>query len=229
MRARTATSRGAAALGALLLAWGCAACGPVEIQPGASGSGTPEASGGSPEPGASGGARDALDALTVRAPGTMDGYARDRFPHWSDQGDRCDTRDVVLRRDGEDVRTDDDCEPVSGTWRSPYDDGVWTDDSDVDIDHMVPLAEAWRSGARSWDDERREAFANDLSRPQLFAVTDEVNQAKGDSPPDEWKPERRSSWCTYAQQWITVKAHYDLSVTRDEKDALEGMLDSCAR
>ncbi len=170
---------------------------------------------------------DRLDALTVRPPGTMDGYSRDLFPHWSTLQDSCDTREVVLKRDGEGVRTDDECDAVSGTWRSPYDDGVWTDASDVDIDHMVPLAEAWRSGARGWSDERREAFANDLKRPQLWAVTDNVNQSKGDSPPDEWKPERRTYWCTYAGHWVTVKHHYELSVTEAEKKALTGMLDRC--
>jgi hypothetical protein len=207
--------RAGAVVGAALLSVLCGGCGPLGQESGAAGPEAPSAAGGR------------LDALTVRPPGTMDGYARERFPHWSDQQDACDTREVVLERDGEDVRTDDACDVVSGTWHSPYDDGVWTDASDVDIDHMVPLAEAWRSGARSWSDERRETFANDLQRPQLWAVTDNVNQSKGDSAPDEWKPERRGYWCTYAQHWVAVKHHYELTVTEEEKTALAGMLDRC--
>ncbi|MCF6526120.1 HNH endonuclease [Streptomyces sp. JJ36] len=168
-----------------------------------------------------------LDSLEVRPPGTMDGYARDRFPHWSARDGGCDTRDAVLRRDGTEVRTEDECDVVSGRWRSPFDGAEWTDPSDVDVDHVVPLAEAWRSGARAWDDARREEFANDMERPQLLAVTDNVNQEKGDSPPDAWKPPREGYWCTYARSWVTVKAHYELSVTTAEKRALRGMLDRC--
>ncbi|AXK37610.1 HNH endonuclease [Streptomyces armeniacus] len=170
-----------------------------------------------------------LDGLTVRKPGSMDGYSRDRFPHWSEQQGNCDTREAVLKRDGEDVRTDRSCKAVSGSWRSPYDGETWTEASDVDIDHMVPLAEAWRSGARTWSDDRREALANDMDRPQLLAVTDNVNQSKGDSPPDDWKPELKSYWCTYAQNWVAVKHHYELSVTTEEKSALREMLGRCER
>jgi hypothetical protein len=168
-----------------------------------------------------------LGDLRVGPPGSMDGYSRDRFPHWSDRRGACDTREVVLQREGKDVRTDEDCHPVSGTWRSPYDGAVWHASGDVDVDHVVPLADAWRSGARSWTDDRREAFANDLERPQLHAVTDNVNQSKGDRTPDEWKPPLRSDWCGYARDWITVKHHYGLSVTAPEKRALTGMLARC--
>ena len=103
----------------------------------------------------------------------MSGYSRDRFPHWASQGDGCDTRDVVLQRDGAGRA---DRRPAA---RSPPGDVVQrlrrrdasTDPGDIDIDHMVPLANAWRTGAASWTDEQREEFANDLSRPQLIAVT----------------------------------------------------------
>lgn len=85
-------------------------------------------------------ARALLAELTV-AP---DGYDRDKFPHWSEQGDSCNTREAVLKRDGTDVHTGTDCYPTSGSWLSPYDDATWSEPSDVDIDHVVPLAEAWR-------------------------------------------------------------------------------------
>lgn len=64
-------------------------------------------------------------------------------------------------------------------------------------------------------------------RPQLLAVTDNVNQVKGDSPPDGWKPAVKSYWCAYARSWTAVKHHDELSVTKAEKRALRGMLERC--
>ncbi|NEE39872.1 HNH endonuclease, partial [Streptomyces sp. SID7982] len=92
----------------------------------------------------------------------------------------CDTREVVLKRDGTNVQQNSSCQATSGSWYSPYDGATWSAASDVDIDHMVPLAEAWRSGASGWTNAQRQSFANDLTRPQLIAVTDNVNQSKGD-------------------------------------------------
>lgn len=157
----------------------------------------------------------------------MRGYSRDRFPHWSTQPDGCNTRDAVMRRDGTDVQLDDGCDVVAGRWVSPYDDGVWTDPADVDIDHVVALAEAWRSGAASWDDSKREDFANDMSGPQLITVTDNVNQAKGDQAPHQWRPPNTDYWCTYARMWIGSKARWELSIVSAERTALEEMLNTC--
>ncbi|GLY67356.1 hypothetical protein Atai01_39750 [Amycolatopsis taiwanensis] len=97
----------------------------------------------------------------------------------------------------------------------------------MDIDHIVPLADAWRTGASSWTTAERQSFANDLSDPQLIAVTDNVNQAKGDQSPDTWKPPLTSYWCTYAEMWIAVKHKWDLTVNSAEKSALSSMLDRC--
>jgi hypothetical protein len=169
-----------------------------------------------------------LAALVERAPGSMRGYSRARFPHWSTQGKGgCDTRDLALQRDGTDVVVEPPCKIVSGVWSSPYDGATHTDPSEVDIDHMVPLAEAWRSGAADWDDDRREAFANDLDGPGLLTVTDNVNQAKGDQPPNLWKPKVTEYWCTYAELWIATKSTWDLSVTSAERSALLDMLNRC--
>ena len=168
-------------------------------------------------------ARAELATLTVRSPGSMSGYSRDRFPHWRGFGD-CDTRDLVLQRDGTGVNP---CPVTLGTWYSPYDGATWTSDSDVDIDHIVPLAEAWRSGAANWTDARRGDFANDLDGPQLIAVTDNVNQAKGDQPPNLWKPPLTGYWCTYARMWIRTKTNWALSITTAERTALTQMLDRC--
>ncbi|KAK5070155.1 hypothetical protein LTR64_001992 [Lithohypha guttulata] len=110
---------------------------------------------------------------------------------------------------------------------SPYDGKTWNDADDIQIDHMVPLANAWRSGASEWTIDEREAFANDLVRPQLWAVTGTVNNDKSDSSPDEWKPPLSSFYCEYASSWVAVKDNYNLTITSAEKTALSDMLDSC--
>ncbi|WP_030777844.1 HNH endonuclease family protein [Streptomyces sp. NRRL S-920] len=172
-------------------------------------------------------ARTYLGDLTVRAEGSSDGYSRDKFPHWSTQSGACNTREVVLKRDGTNVQQDASCAAVSGTWKSPYDGGTWTAASDVDIDHVVPLSEAWRSGASGWTTAQRQGFANDLAQPQLIAVTDNVNQAKGDKDPAEWMPPTGSYHCFYARMWVDVKHHYKLTVNAEERSALTSVLSGC--
>ncbi|HWM02665.1 MAG TPA: DUF1524 domain-containing protein [Actinophytocola sp.] len=172
-------------------------------------------------------AQSELGQLTVAADGSMDGYDRELFPHWSTIEGSCNAREMVLKRDGDGVETGTDCAPTSGSWTSPYDGDTWTDPADVDIDHMVPLAAAWRTGASSWTTAEREAFANDLSSPQLWAVTDNVNQSKGDQTPDTWKPPLQSHWCEYSRAFIHVKFIYDLTVNSAEQAALSDMLGTC--
>ncbi|MEU5783861.1 HNH endonuclease family protein [Micromonospora lupini] len=173
-------------------------------------------------------AQSQLNALTVAAQGSTSGYSRDLFPHWITVSGSCNTREQVLKRDGTSVVVDSSCAATSGRWYSPYDGATWTAASDVDIDHVVPLAEAWRSGANSWTTSRRQSFANDLTRPQLIAVTDNVNQAKGDQDPSTWQPPLSSYRCTYSKMWITVKYSWSLTLQSSEKSALQSMLDTCA-
>lgn len=172
-------------------------------------------------------AEDLLTKLTVAAGLSMAGYSRDRFHIWASQGDGCDTRDVVLKRDGKDIEVSAECKILSGAWVSPYNGKTYTDPLQLDIDHLVPLANAWRSGAKNWTDDERKAFANDLTRPQLIAVDSTDNRAKGDQDPSQWKPPSHDYWCTYAEDWITVKSYWKLSVTSAEKTSLSDMLETC--
>ncbi|KAJ5795360.1 hypothetical protein N7457_001959 [Penicillium paradoxum] len=172
-------------------------------------------------------AKTELAGLTVAAQGSQTGYDRDLFPHWITISGTCNTRETVLKRDGTNVVTGSDCAPTSGTWVSPYDGATWTDKSDVDIDHVVPLSNAWKSGASKWTTDERESFANDLANPQLVAVTDNVNQSKSDKGPEDWKPPLKSYYCTYAKMWVRVKSVYKLTVTENEKAALVDMLATC--
>ncbi|MFE3326780.1 HNH endonuclease family protein [Streptomyces sp. NPDC059176] len=187
----------------------------------------PAAEAAPPTPVSAATARSYLGRLTVKAEGSSTGYSRDKFPHWITQSGACNTREVVLDRDGTNVVQNSSCAAVSGSWYSPYDGATWTAASDVDIDHVVPLSEAWRSGAGSWTTASRRAFANDLTRPQLIAVTDNVNQAKGDKDPAEWLPSRTDYRCTYARMWVHVKYYWQLSVDSAEKSALQSILNGC--
>ena len=168
--------------------------------------------------------RTMLDGLHVGYE-DPDGYDRDAFTHWVTV-DGCTTRETVVERDGRDVVLDSSCRATSGTWDSVYDDTSFTDASDLDIDHVVPLAEAWRSGANLWDDDERRAFANDLAIPQLVAVSASSNRSKGDRDPGDWQPPSTGWHCEYARSWIQVKHQYDLEVDATERSALVGMLDA---
>src|SRR5688572_1336475 len=168
-----------------------------------------------------------LNALTVAAESHQSTYNRDLFPHWITITGSCNTREQVLKRDGSNVAVNSSCAAVTGSWYSPFDGATWTNASDVDIDHMVPLSEAWASGAWAWTTARRQTYANDLGGPELWAVTDNVNQSKGDKDPAEWQPSLSSFRCTYARAWIQVKYYYSLTVDSAEKSALTSMLNTC--
>jgi hypothetical protein len=169
-----------------------------------------------------------LDSLAVGTWASMSGYSRAKFPHWSSQGGGCDTRDAVLKRDGQSVLTGGSCKITGGTWFSAYDGKTVSDPQDLDIDHMVPLANAWRTGAKDWTDAQREQFANDLTNPQLLAVTLTTNRSKGDQDPSFWQPPRHEYWCVYAQRWVAVKSYWKLNVTAKEKATLQDMLGTCS-
>ncbi|MGY4392145.1 hypothetical protein ACVWXB_005444 [Streptomyces sp. TE12347] len=187
----------------------------------------PTAQAAPPAPISASAARAYLATVTPKTEGSTSGYSRDLFPHWSTVSGSCNTRETVLKRDGVNVVQDSACAAVSGSWYSEYDGATWTAASDLDIDHVVPLAEAWRSGANSWTTSKRQQFANDLTRPQLIAVTDNVNQAKGDLDPGKWLPSRTTYRCTYARMWVNVKQYYGLSMDSGEKTALVSILNGC--
>jgi hypothetical protein len=153
------------------------------------------------------------------------GYDRDKFRHWVDANADCqDTRDEVL--DAESATETSGCDIATGRWLSYYDGRVWTDASDVDIDHLVPLAEAWDSGGRRWNAGTRTRYANDLRDPRpLVAVTDDVNQSKSDQDPADWEPALHK--CRYLREWVAVKIRWRLTVDRAEKRQLRDRASHC--
>ena len=172
-----------------------------------------------------------LNALTVdNRPSSHTGYKRTLFKLWVDADhDGCNTRAEVLI--GESARAtthSSTCTIKTGKWWSAYDNRTITTASSLDIDHFVPLSEAWKSGAFKWSSSRRQAFANDLGYgPSLIAVSASTNRAKGDLDPANWLPPYRGFWCTYAATWVSVKYRWALTIDSAEKVKLRTLLATC--
>jgi hypothetical protein len=154
------------------------------------------------------------------------GYDRDKFRLWVDaDGDCQDTRDEVLAR--ESLVRARGCDVQVGKWRSYYDGVVSRRSSGFDIDHLVPLAEAWDSGASRWTAGTRRRYANDLGDGRsLVAVTASSNRSKSDQDPAQWQP--RLGKCVYLRQWVAVKLRWRLTVNTAEKRALLSRASRCA-
>ena len=163
-------------------------------------------------------------------PEHVGGYNRDLFADWYD-ADRngCNTRKEVLIAESLDpVQIGSSCSITGGRWFSIYDNVETTDSSSFDIDHMVPLSEAWDSGAWNWNADQRKHYANDLDQPFfLIAVTASSNRSKSDRDPAEWMPPNSGYHCEYVRIWIQIKRAWDLSVDQAEHDYLAQKLASC--
>ncbi|MGW4291168.1 HNH endonuclease family protein [Streptomyces sp. NPDC004673] len=176
-----------------------------------------------------------LTAAVERLPAAAesgDGYQRDLFKHWVDADqDGCDTRaEVLISESRTETTVHTGCRVTAGTWFSYYDGVTITDPATLDIDHVVPLAEAWDSGASAWTPERRQAYANDLDADSsLAAVTARTNRAKGDSDPSEWLPPLADARCTYAADWVATKLRWNLTVDPTEHAALTDTATGCGQ
>jgi hypothetical protein len=161
------------------------------------------------------------------------GYVRSLFKHWVDANSNgCNTREEVLIAESLTKAQVDayGCKVIEGDWLSPYDNVTHTNPSELDIDHMIPLKEAWDSGAWNWTAAQRQAFANDLSDPRpLIAVTAGQNRSKSDRDPSNWIPPQKSHTCTYLAEWVAIKSHWKLSMDQSEFGRIKNLLTaSCA-
>ena len=173
-------------------------------------------------------AAQAFDLPLTVAPDQLSGYERTLFNHWIDADkDKCDTRKEVLIQEAVIApKLSSGCVFNGGKWISPYDGLATNDYSTLDIDHMVPLSEAWRSGAWKWSPAQREAYANDLTDLRtLVAVTASLNRQKSDQDPSTWLPPVDK--CTYVSNWIAIKVRYSLTVDTVEANALTTLVASC--
>jgi len=174
--------------------------------------------------------RDRLSVLAVDdRPSPQGIYHREEWPHWADiDGNGCDARqDALIAWSivAPTVNRSGTCKVVIGSWVSPYDSVASNNPSDFDVDHLVPLENAFRSGGWAWSTERRRAYANNPA--VLVVASASSNRSKGADPPDQWRPANSDSWCAYADGWVKIKSSWGLSVTTPERDALGQMLDTC--
>jgi hypothetical protein len=168
---------------------------------------------------------------TDDVPAAHTGYNRDLFKTWIDaDGDGCDTRaEVLLAETLIKATTRNTCTVSTGQWYSPYDGITITDASKLDIDHFVPLSEAWQSGAYAWSSEQRIRYGNDLGySASLIAVSATTNRSKSDSDPAKWMPTNRTYFCDYVATWIAVKWRWNLSVDTLERKTVASVLSGCA-
>jgi hypothetical protein len=173
--------------------------------------------------------RSLLAGLTTRKE-TTGGYLRSRFRTWVDaDGDGCDTRSEVLLSEAQRTPTlFAVCRISGGRWFSAFDGVTTANRAALGIEHAVPLAEAWQSGARRWTGRTRTAFANDLSyRPTLDVATSRVLRARGASEPQRWLPPRFATRCTYVADWVAVKWRWRLRVDKEERRFLARKLSAC--
>jgi hypothetical protein len=172
--------------------------------------------------------RSLLAALR-RAPERDRGFTASSFPGWRDaDGDGCSTAAEVLVAEAlRPPRIGRSCALTGGRWHSPYDGKYRTRSGTLVVDHVVPLREAWRSGARTWRPALRRQLANDLGYPaSLVAVTASAARAKAGREPQEWVP-RPAYRCTYVADWVAVKWRWRLSVDPAERRYLSRTLRGC--
>jgi hypothetical protein len=173
-----------------------------------------------------------LKTLKTRNNKDVSGYDRNKyFSTWktavnygfSDIPSSCNTREAVLILQGQNVKYNNKCSISSGTWVSPYTNEKITGKANIDIDHLVPLGDAWKSGANVWSSQKRFEYANS---PDVLIISDShSNREKSDKSPDEWMPAKNQ--CGYVVKWVSVKYEYKLSVTSNEKNFIEKELNEC--
>lgn len=172
-----------------------------------------------------------LDKLQVKDAAPKAGYSRKEFGNgWSKVGG-CDTRNIILYRDLKETIVENDCVVKSGILNDPYTARVIsfvrgeTTSSDVQIDHVVALSDAWQKGAQEISKERRVELANDPL--ELLAVSGDSNQQKSDSDASKWLPPNKDFQCEYISRQISVKLKYSLWVSEIEKSAMSSVLAGC--
>ncbi len=181
---------------------------------------------------------DKLAILPIKGRAPKTGYSRDKFgPPWTDNvtvpngHNGCDTRNDILRLDLVDVQPPSGCTVLAGVLHDPYSDttvqfqrGRGTS-SQIQIDHMVPLSDAWQKGAQQWDDDKRRNFANDPAN--LQATIRSLNEQKRDGDAATWLPPNKAYRCMYVSRQVDVKATYGLWVTQSEHDKIAEILTAC--
>lgn len=166
----------------------------------------------------------ALDRLTIGDEQKVK-YERSSWKHWT--GSPCDTREVILFQQGSNVSQDPtSCKAVSGNWTDPYSGNTFTNASDLDIDHVIPLGFAAKHGGQDWSAEKKQQFANDTT--QLLAVSAKENRSKSDKGPASYMPKNKDFHCDYSKIWISTASKYGITISNADKTELKIGLQKCS-
>lgn len=154
-------------------------------------------------------------------------YDRDHFAGWLDaDGDCVNTRHEILQEEAAGFSMNaEGCAVASGEWFDPYTDRTYTNPRDLDVDHVVALADAWVSGAWRWADEVLDRFSNDLGN--LNAIAAGENRSKSAKGPAQYSPSAPGARCDYLVQYATVKIRWELSITPQDFDVVSAGLRAC--
>lgn len=155
-------------------------------------------------------------------------YRRAEWPHWIDADGDCQntaTEAMIDQSVFEATLSEDGCSVTQGLWNDEWSGDTLQHETEVSVQHLVPLANAHASGGAAWDTAKRTDFANEVG--QLRVVGTDVAQQRADRAPEAWQPPLESGRCGYARSWAAIKKTWDLSVTQAELDALKGMLETC--
>ena len=159
-------------------------------------------------------------------------YKRSNWQHWIDADKDCqNTRNEVLIRDSlkpVTFKSSKKCKVASGLWKCPYTGKIFTNPRKLDIDHVVPLKEAYLSGAYTWNKSKKKVFANDLQNPHhLLAVEAKANRTKGAKDPANWLPSLAE--CKYIKIWIQIKNNYNLGTDKVENRIIKEYTNKCRK
>jgi hypothetical protein len=175
---------------------------------------------------------EVIDLLEVAEESPRRGYSRENFEHWLDiDGAGCTTRHRVLAAQATALQPRNhplDCRVVEGEWELLFNGGRHIGSaSEIDVDHVVALAEAWDSGAAEWDATQRRTFANDPLN--LIVASRQVNQDKADLDAGEWTPSDSRARCLTATKITLTKWRYRLTIDEAERRGLVRMARYCDR
>lgn len=181
------------------------------------------------EPVVAGSALETLNTLEVKGRAPKSGYARSEFGSGWATVNGCSTRDIIMYRDLINVVLSDECTVASGLLNDTYTGQpiVYTkaNSSEIQIDHVIALSDAWQTGAQQLSVESRRQLANDPL--ELIAVSGEQNQIKSDADAASWLPPNKTFRCEYIARQIAVKQKYSLWVKPAELEAMKNVLNTC--
>lgn len=185
-------------------------------------------------------ALERLEAIPVDDNAPPVAYNRDTWRHWDNITSCWTVREEILARDAEPgtltlldknnrptQNIENACTVAGGEWIDPYTGDKFTNPQDLDIDHVVALGEAHRSGGHAWDENAKRDFANDLRPAHLIAASASANRAKSDKDPAQWMPKAQGIHCAYLASWIAIKQRWSLTMDTAEKNFITEKLGKC--